>query len=308
MAVRVIEAALGRRLKLAEREAIDGYICVSPWIIGFLIFILGMMVFSLYTSFTEYDIIKPAKWIGFGNYEKMFFRDDLFWWSWSRTAIYSIVTVPLGVVIAYALAVLLNQKVLALSYWRTLFYMPVVVPAVAAAYIFGWLFAPEVGLINGFLKLAGMTDPPRWFDSLQWALPGMVILTTWGAGGGLILYLAALQSVPTELYDAGKVDGANAWIRFWSITIPMTSPVVLFTTIIGIINSFQVFTGAFLLTEGGPVNATMFIVLYLYQKGWQEFQMGYASALAWGLFVVIMALTALVLYTSRRFVYYAGSD
>ena len=216
MAVRVIEAALGRRLKLAEREAIDGYICVSPWIIGFLIFILGMMVFSLYTSFTEYDIIKPAKWIGFGNYEKMFFRDDLFWWSWSRTAIYSIVTVPLGVVIAYALAVLLNQKVLALSYWRTLFYMPVVVPAVAAAYIFGWLFAPEVGLINGFLKLAGMTDPPRWFDSLQWALPGMIVLTTWGAGGGLILYLAALQSVPTELYDAGKVDGANAWIRFWS--------------------------------------------------------------------------------------------
>ena len=198
MAVRAIEAALGRRLKLAEREAIDGYICVSPWIIGFLIFILGMMVFSLYTSFTEYDIIKPAKWIGFGNYEKMFFRDDLFWWSWSRTAIYSIVTVPLGVVIAYALAVLLNQKVLALSYWRTLFYMPVVVPAVAAAYIFGWLFAPEVGLINGFLKLAGMTDPPRWFDSLQWALPGMIVLTTWGAGGGLILYLAALQSVPTR--------------------------------------------------------------------------------------------------------------
>ena len=161
MAVRAIEAALGRRLKLAEREAIDGYICVSPWVIGFLIFILGMMVFSLYTSFTEYDIIKPAKWIGFGNYEKMFFRDDLFWWSWSRTAIYSIITVPLGVVIAYALAVLLNQKVLGLSFWRTLFYMPVVVPAVAAAYIFGWLFAPEVGLINGFLKLAGMAGPAQ---------------------------------------------------------------------------------------------------------------------------------------------------
>ncbi len=307
MASRVVRRRRHWWQTLAGQEAIAGYVAISPWIVGFLVFQAGMMAYALYLSFTEYNIMNPPKFIGFGNYEKMFFRDDLFGQALKVTTIYSIVVVPLGVTIAYALAILLNQKVVGLSFWRTFFYMPVVVPAIAASYIFAWMFAPNFGLINGLLSTIGI-EGPGWFASVEWALPSFVILSTWGAGGGLILFLAALQGVPTDLYDAAKVDGANPWRRFWAVTAPMTSPILLFSFILGIIGSFQNFIGAFLITAGGPVNATLFIVLYLYQIGWKELNMGYAAGLAWILFIIILALTIITLVTSRRLVYYAATD
>jgi multiple sugar transport system permease protein len=234
----------------------------------------------------------------------MFTKDRLFWQSLKVTIIFTLVTVPLGTALGYGMAVLLNQKVRGLSLWRTGFYLPAVVPGLAAAYLFSYVFAHDFGLADSILKTFGINNPPNWYGSTEWALPTLMMLHLWGAGAGLILFLSALQGVPTALYDAGKVDGANAWARFRHITLPMTSPVILFSLIIGIIGSFQIFTSALIVTEGGPVNSTLFYVLYLYRRGWEQFQMGYAAALAWVLFIIILSLTILVLRTSARWVYY----
>ena len=244
--------------------------------------------------------------MGWTTTRRWFTRDKLFKQSLRVTAVYALATVPLGVMVGYGLALLLNQKARGLSFWRTGFYLPAVVPGVATAYLFAYVFAHQYGLADSILQSLGVSDPPNWFGSTKWALPTLMVLSLWGAGGGLILYLASLQGVPTALYDAAKVDGASAWQQFWNVTIPMTSPVILFTLIMGIINSFQVFTSAFIITDGGPVNSTLFYVLYLYRKGWQQLEMGYAAGLAWILFIIILALTILVLRTSSRFVHYEG--
>jgi multiple sugar transport system permease protein len=211
--------------------------------------------------------------------------------------------VPTGVVAGYALALLLNQKVRGLSVWRTAFYMPAVVPGLAAAYLFAWMFNSDIGLINGALRMIGIQGP-QWFGSREWVLPAFMLMHIWAAGGGLILYLAALQGVPTTLYDAAVVDGANAWQKFWNVTLPLTSPVVFFVFLTGMIGSFQVFTAGYIVTGGGPANASLFYVLYLYRSGWQHFEMGYAASLAWVLFLIIMLLTLLSLRASQRMVYY----
>ncbi len=291
---------------LKGREALAGYIGISPWLLGFLLWGVGPMMLSAYYSLTEYSILSDPVFRGLDNFERMFTRDKLFAQALRVTAVYAIVTVPLGVIVGYGLALLLNQKARGLSYWRTGFYLPAVVPGVATAYLFAYVFANEYGLADSVLQTIGIEDPPNWFGSTKWALPSLMVLSLWGAGGGLILYLASLQGVPTALYDAAKVDGANAWGQFWNVTIPMTSPVILFTFIMGIINSFQIFTSAFIITQGGPVNSTLFYVLYLYRKGWQQLEMGYAAGLAWILFIIIFALTVLVLRTSSRFVHYEG--
>jgi multiple sugar transport system permease protein len=219
------------------------------------------------------------------------------------TATYSILSVPLHVLVGYSLALLLNQKVRALSFWRTAYYVPSIVPAVATAYLFAWMFNVDQGLINGALRLVGIQGP-NWFGSVGWALPTFIIMSLWGAGGGMVLYLAAMQQVPTAFYDAAMVDGANAWQRLLNITIPMTSPTILFMFMIGIINSFQTFTAVYLISQGGPVNATLMYVLYIYQNGWQYQKMGYAASLAWVLFVIVLSLTLITLKLSGRLVYY----
>ncbi len=291
---------------LKGREALAGYIGISPWLLGFLLWGVGPMLLSAYYSLTEYNILSPPQFRGLDNYIKMATRDKLLLQSLRVTAIYALVTVPLGVMVGYGLALLLNQKTKGLSFWRTGFYLPAVVPGVATAYLFAYVFAHQYGLADSILQTIGVSQPPNWFGSTKWALPTLMILSLWGAGGGLILYLASLQGVPTALYDAAKVDGASAWQQLWNVTLPMTSPVILFTLIMGIINSFQVFTSAFIITDGGPVNSTLFYVLYLYRKGWQQLEMGYAAGLAWILFIIILALTILVLRTSSRYVYYEG--
>ena len=284
------------------RNIVDGYICILPWIIGFLGFTAGPIVFSLWVSFNHYDVLSPPKFAGIDNYINMV-NDELFWQSLKVTTIYVLGAVPTGVVAGYALALLLNQKVIGLSVWRTAFYMPAVVPGLAAAYLFAWMFNSDIGLINGALRMIGIQGP-QWFGSREWVLPAFMLMHIWAAGGGLILYLAALQGVPTTLYDAAVVDGANAWQKFWNVTLPLTSPVVFFVFLTGMIGSFQVFTAGYIVTGGGPANASLFYVLYLYRSGWQHFEMGYAASLAWVLFLIIMLLTLLSLRVSQRMVYY----
>ncbi|NLE46492.1 MAG: sugar ABC transporter permease [Chloroflexi bacterium] len=292
----------GRIGKLAFREMMFGYAGLTPYVLGFLVFSIGPLIYSLWLCTQRYTILEPPTWVGWANIAKLG-RDPLFWKSLKNTTTYSVVSIPLQVLVGYSLALLLNQKVLGLSFWRTLFYVPSIVPTMASAYLFVWIFNPQVGLANGLLKGIGIIGP-NWFGDPNWALRTFIIMSLWGTGGGMLLYLAALQQVPTDLYDAAKVDGAGAWHRLLNVTLPMTSPVILFMLIMGIIDSFQIFTTAFIITGGGPVNATLMYVLYLYQVGWSERQMGYASALAWVLFLVIMALTLLTFRVTRRLVYY----
>jgi multiple sugar transport system permease protein len=209
--------------------------------------------------------------------------------------------------VGYGLALVLNQKVKGLSFWRTAFYMPAIIPSLAIAYLFAWMFNGDLGLINAGLGFFGIKGP-GWFGSREWVLPAFILMHMWAAGGGLVLYLSALQSVPTALYDAAVVDGANALQKFWHVTLPMTSPVILFTFLTGLIGSFQVFTAAYAVTSGGPANASLFYVLYLYRNGWKYFKMGYAAALAWILFLILLALTLVTLRVSGRLVYYAGEE
>jgi multiple sugar transport system permease protein len=198
---------------------------------------------------------------------------------------------------------LLNEKVSGLSVWRTLYFVPSIVPAIASAYLWTWMFNTDFGVINSVLKTFGLPGP-KWFGSEEWVLPAFIIMQLWGAGGGLVLYLAALQGVPTTLYEAAKVDGAKGWQQLVHVTLPMTSPVILFTFLTGIIGSFQVFTAGYVVTNGGPNNASLFYVLYLFRNGWRYYEMGYAAALAWVLLLIILVLTVLSLYVSRRLVYY----
>jgi multiple sugar transport system permease protein len=282
------------------------YVGLLPWILGFLGFTLYPVVASAYYSLTDYPILHQPVWVGLANYATML-ADDLFWKSLNVTVIYTIVAVPLGVVVGYAMAVLLNQSIRGLAGWRTIYYLPSIVPVVASAYLWAWIFNPDFGIINGFLVNLGLHGP-EWFGSEQWVLPAFVVMSLWGAGGGLVLYLAALQGVPTTLYDAANVDGANAWDRLIHVTIPITSPVILFTFLTGVIGTFQIFTSGYIITNGGPNNASLFYVLYLFRNGWEYFKMGYASALAWVLLVIMLALTALVLLGSRWLVYYESDE
>lgn len=291
---------------MRRREAAYAFLGLLPWILGFLAFTLYPAAASAYYSLTDYPILKGPRWVGLANYATML-NDDLFWKSLKVTGIYTIVAVPLGVIIGYLMALLLNQRAKGLSAWRTIYFLPSIVPAIASAYLWAWMFNPDFGIINGLLLQLGIHGP-LWFGSEQWVLPAFIIMSVWGAGGGLVLYLASLQGVPTTLYEAARVDGATAWDCLLQITIPMTSPVILFTFLTGIIGTFQIFTAGYIVTGGGPNNASLFYVLYLFQNGWQYFKMGYASALAWILLIIMLALTALVLAASRRLVYYEGDE
>ena len=287
---------------LRRQEVLAGYLGILPWVIGFLAFTAGPILASLVLSFTEYKILQPPTFLALDNYKELF-GDRLFWASLRATAIYTVGAVPLGVVMGYLMALMLNQKLRGLSFWRTAFYMPSIIPVLAVSYLFAWIFNSDYGLINGVLRQIGI-EGPTWFASREWVLPTFIIMSLWSVGGGMVLYLSALQGVPTVLYDAAKVDGANALLRFWHVTLPLTSPVIFFNFLMSIIGSFQVFTNAFLVTGGGPANASLFYVLYMYRNGWQYFRMGYASALAWVLFAIIMALTLISFKTSGRLVYY----
>lgn len=296
------------------RSSAIGYAFVSPWLFGFLVLTAGPMLYSLYLSFTSASLLSPQRWTGLENYEQMLLDDPLFYESLLNTVHYVGFSVPLGIVLALALAVLLHQKVRGIAYFRTMFFLPSVTNMVAISVLWLWIFNPEFGLLNSVLSWFAI-EGPLWLQSEEWSKPALILMSLWGMGGMMIIFLAALQGVPSELYKAAELDGAGSWARFRMITIPMISPALFFNLIIGIIGSFQVFTQAFVMTggaqpgsEGGPNNSTLFFVLYLYKKAFQEFKMGYASALAWVLFGIVAVLTFLLTRTTKRWIHYEGAS
>jgi len=293
------------KLSPATRESLWAYVLISPWVVGFFIWTAGPMLASFFLSFTQYNVVNPLVWLGTANYREIFTVDPLFWQSLKVTFSYAAMSLPAGLVVGLVIALLLNLQVPGLSVWRAIYYLPSVIAGVAVAVLWQYVFNPRFGVLNWALGLFGIKGP-GWLADPQWALPSLAIMSLWSAGGGMILYLAALQSVPTALYDAAKIDGANAWHRLRHVTLPMISPVIFFNLVMGTIGTFQYFTNAYVMTQGGPVNATLFYNLYLYNNAFRYFRMGYASALAWILFVIILFFTLLIFRSSSIWVYYEG--
>lgn len=294
-----------RRMSLSRFESIWAYLFISPWILGFIVFTAGPMVASLVLSLTDYDIISSPRWVWFQNYIKLFTGDPKFWHSLGVTVTYAVFAVPLSLIFGFTLAYLLNLKVPGLAFWRTAFYMPTVTLGVATALVWGFVLNPRYGILNWMLSLIGIKGP-GWLASPDWALPALVLMSLWGVGGGMIIYLAGLQSIPTSMYESAQLDGANGWQQVRYITIPLMSPVIFYNLVIGIIGTFQYFTEAYVLTKGGPAEATLFYNLYLYNNAFSYLDMGYASALAWVLFLMVLGLTLLVFKSSALWVYYEG--
>jgi len=289
--------------KLARREAVNCYLFISPWIVGFSVFIIGPMVASFILSFAQCSIISPAKFVGLNNYIYMFTKDSAFRQSLKVTFIYTMGSVPLNLIGSLGLALLLNQKIPALAWFRTGYYLPAIMTGVPVALLWMWIFNPEYGIMNQLLYIFGIQGP-AWLFSPEWVIPAFIIMSFWTIGGSMILYLAGLQGIPTQLYEAAKIDGANKWYSFWKITLPLVTPIIFFNLVMSIIGSFQIFTQAFVMTKGGPMNASLLYVLYLYRNAFSYFKMGYACGLAWILFFIILFFTALLFKSSNRWVYY----
>ena len=366
--------------RMARKEATEGYLCILPWLIGLVSFTLGPMIFSIYISMCDWDIINAPRFVGLANFQQALFHDFRFIQALKVTITYAAFALPLGLTGSLMVALLLNQKVKGMSWFRTIFYIPAILPGIATAMLWRWIFNPENGILNlilstlaspsvrlagalsiwpvailiglavsavtgvkaisimirrtadvwvgilwlvlalplgsliafawntGFrlLKVTFSGPMPLWLADPSWALPAFVIMSLWGVGGGMIIYLAGLQSIPTQLYEAADIDGANPVQKFRKITLPMVSPTIFFNLVMGVIGSFQVFTSSFVMTQGGPHYATLFYLLYLYQKAFQYFQMGYAASMAWILFVIILVCTLLVFKSSAGWVYYEG--
>jgi multiple sugar transport system permease protein len=301
--------ALGRRSRrLWNQEAVEGYICIAPWLIGFIAFVAGPMIAALVISFTHWSLLSPPEWIGLENYERLA-ADPMFRISLWNTMFISFIAVPLQLVLALLIAMALNQKLAGLTIYRTIFYLPSQMPIVASALLWMWVFNPDYGLANALLYMVGLPGLGWLFDP-NLSKPSIILITLWGGiGTPLIIFLAGLQSVPDTLYEAANIDGAGPIDRFRSITLPMLSPIIFFNLIIGIIASFQAyFTLVFVTTQGGPANSTTILILYIYFKAFRDFDMSYASALAWALFVIVLALTAINFMLARWWVHYEGGD
>jgi len=301
-----LKGARARFLRPAARQNLEGWLFASPWILGLFLWTLGPMIASLAIAFTDWDLISPSRWVGVSNLQAMF-NDKLVWQALKVTTIYAVTSVPLHIIFGLFLALLLNGQIIGLRFYRTAFYLPSVLSGVAVALLWRWLFSNEFGLFNALLSYVGIKGP-SWLGDPSWALPSLVLMSLWGVGSGAIIYLAGLQGIPTDLYEAAEVDGASDWSRFWNVTLPMITPVLFFQLVTGIIAALQIFTQAFIMTAGGPNNATLFFLLYLYQNAFQYFRMGYASALAWVLFLYILALTLVVYRSSGLWVYYEGEE
>lgn len=295
--------------KTQRRQAIAGWIFVLPWVISLLVFTTYPVLWSAYLSFTDYSILQTPKWIGLGNYERMFTGDPSFWTSVKNSAFYALISVPLRLVAALALAMILNMGVRAIGVYRTIFYLPALAPPVAASIVFVLMLDPSDGVVNAVLQSFGL---PRigWFQDPDWAKPALILMSTWGIGVETLVFLAGLKEIPRDLTDAAEVDGAGPWSRFRNITVPLLSPVILFNLVIGVINSFQVFTQALVVgsTRGDPVESTLMYMIVIYRNAFSYFAMGYASALAMVLFLAIVVVTLLIFRSARFWVYYEGGD
>jgi multiple sugar transport system permease protein len=290
--------------RLFDNERLTGYLFILPWLVGLVGFTAGPILASLYLSLTRYNVLQPAQWVGMENYVELL-HDPLFFTALGNTLFMVVVGLPLNIITAFGLALLLNHAVRGIAIYRTMFYMPAIVPGVANAVLWLWLLNPSLGLVNALLAVVHITGP-AWLVSTTWAKPGMVLMGIFGTGATMIIYLAGLQGVPAQLYEAAQIDGAGWWWKFWGVTFPMMTPTLFFTLIIGTIHTLQIFAQSYIMTQGGPVNSTLFVVYYLFNNAFAYFKMGYASAIAWILFLIILILTAVQLFGAPRWVHYEG--
>lgn len=284
------------------KRTLTGYIFISPLILGVLFFVLIPAIVAAWLVFQDWNLISSPRYVGIANIARLG-SDAVFWKSVKVTTIYTVVAVPLGLVLSFFLALLINQPVRGIALFRTIFYMPSLTPAVAAAVLWSWIFHTEFGLMNAALYYVGLPKI-RWLQEPEWALSALIIMSLWNVGGAMIIFLAGLQGIPNSLYEAAEIDGAGRWSQLRHITIPLMTPSIFFNLVIGIIYSFQVFTAALLVTEGGPQNGTMFLVLYLYRVGFRFLEMGYAAALSWVLFFIVLVCTYFIFKTLGRRVHY----
>jgi multiple sugar transport system permease protein len=289
-------------MSLRRREALFGFLFITPAVVGFIVFVAGPILASLYLSLTEFKIISAPRWTGLSNYINLA-KDPIFWQSFKVTVLYAALSLPLSLVLSLGLAVLMNQKLKGIAFWRTVYYLPAVISGVAVAVLWRWILNPEFGLLNVLLKYIGVRGP-NWLQDTRTALPSLVGISLWAIGGSMVIYLSGLQSIPTELYEAAEIDGATSWHRFRHVTLPLLSPVIFFNVVMGLIASFQWFTEPFIMTRGGPSQATLSYMLNLYNNAFQFFKMGYASAMAWVLFVLVLLLTLAVFRSSPMWVHY----
>jgi len=288
-----------------KSEARAGILFASPWFIGFFVFLAGPLLSALYFSFCEYSVLKAPVWIGIDNYRNLV-ADELFWKSLSNTLLYALFAIPLGTFTAIGLAMLLNARIRGLAWYRTFFFLPSLVPAVPLSVLWLWMFNGDYGLINTFLGFLGVKGP-AWLSDPTWSKPALVLMSVWGVGNAVVIYLAGLQEVPQQLYEAADLDGANAWQRTRNVTLPMLSPVILFNVVMAMIGSLQVFTQPYIMFPGGrPDRSTYFYSMYLYDNAFVYLKMGYASAMGWVMFLIILTLTMTALKVSERRVHYEG--
>jgi len=317
MSLGTVRRSIGGVSRRQIRENVTGYLFVLPWIISLVIFTAYPMVASFYFSMTNYTILNPPRWVGLHNFEVMLTKDPLYWKSVYNSAYYAGLTVPLQLIVALALALLLNQKVRGIGFYRTAYYLPALMPTVAATLLWMFLLDPRFGLVNAGLIFLGL---PRlgWLRSAAWSKPGLILMSVWaGSGYNMLIFLAALKEIPQSLHDSAMIDGANSWQRFRFVTIPLITPAIFFNLVMGIIGSFQVFASAFVAagvsdsagTGGaGPLNSLLVYMLLLYRYGFRYFEMGHASAMALALFLALLIITVVLVKSSRRWVYYEEDE
>lgn len=289
----------------------NGLAFCAPWLIGLSVFTLYPVAASLFYSFCDYSVLQAPIWSGTENYRRML-HDHVFWLSLRNTLFFAALSLPLGMIVSLSLALLLNTEVRGLPVFRTIFYLPSIVPVVASAMLWMWILNGQLGILNSLLRpvlgVFGIT-PPMWLSDPRWAKPALVLMSVWGCGNSMVIYLAGLQGVPKELYEAAEIDGAGSWRRFWHVTLPMISPVIYFNLVMGIIGTLQMFTTVFAMTggaDGNPARSTLFYALYLFSTAFYDLRMGYASAMAWVLFILIVLLTMAATKFSEKRVHYAG--
>lgn len=303
-------ARSARRAGASKRFRIEawwGLFFAAPAIVGFVLLKAMPILFSLYIAMTDWSAVGAANFVGFDNFERMLFEDPLFWRSLQVTGYYTLLAVPAGMIFAFFLAILLNTRMPALGVFRTIFYIPSIVPIIASSVIWLWMFNPDFGLFNSVLGFFGIPKL-QYIFSEDTVVPSLVFMSIWSVGPMMIIFLAGMQEVPKDIYEAADIDGANALHKLWHVTIPMMTPTILFNLLLSVVAALQTFVQPFIMTNGGPNNGSLFFVFWIYRKAFQDSQMGYASALAWALFVIISVLSYFIFRTSRSWVFYRGGD
>lgn len=291
-------------IKYETAQLGKGLAFISPWLVGFLVFTLLPALLSFYYSFCDYSILQKPMFIGTENYTDLI-KDEVFWESLKNTFYYALMAIPAGLCVSIGLAMLLNVKMPGQSIFRTIIYLPSLVPVVASAMLWMWLYNPGNGLFNAILGRLGIPGP-GWLADARWAMPALALMSFWGVGNSVVIYLAGLQDVPVELYEAAEIDGASVWGRVWHVTLPMLSPVIFFNLVMSIIGVLQVFDMPYIMTQGGPGRATLFVAMYLQSNAFVFLKMGYASAMAWIMLLIVLLLSGLAFWSSKRWVHYQG--